>query len=556
MKKAILVAGIILIIGAPGLWFYGRPAYHRHKEARSLEQAKKYMASGDYRNASLSARQTVQLNPRNLEACRIIADLAEKSRSPDVLDWRRRIATLAPTIENKLILASTELRVQGPPYPLAAQTLEELGGSAKDVAAYHVLCAELALKLNKTSEAAAQFEEASRLEPTNELHQLNVAVLRLQSTNAGLALDARATLERLRASTNVGAVALRWLVAESVRRNDFATAVRFSRQLLVGPHAVLDDRLEHLSILRQVKNPEYGTYLSSLQENVTTNATEVYAISAWMAHHGLAEDAMSWLSHFPAALRAEQPVPMAFVDCYLTKKDWSGLEAFLGDQRWGDLEFERSAFLSLAASEQQHDLAAEARWRTAVREAGDRLGPLTVLLSMAGRWGQQKHKGDLLWQVAQRFPREKWALLELKRHYFATGNTLGLNKLYGTLASSDPKDFEARNNLAATSLLLKLNLPKAHELAKEVYAQHPEEAIVTSTYAFSLHLQGRSKEGLAVLERLKPEALENPSIALYYGVLLVALGETNKASRYLDMAQRALLLPEEKALLSQAVKGF
>jgi len=161
----------------------------------------------------------------------------------------------------------------------------------------------------------------------------------------------------------------------------------------------------------------------------------------------------------------------------------------------------------------------------------------------------------LLWQVAQRFPREKWALLELKRLYFATGNTLGLNKLFAALASFDPKDFEARNNLAATSLLLKLNLPKAHELAKEVYIQHPEEAIVISTYAYSLHLQGRSKEGLAALEGLKPEALENPSVALYYGVLLVALGETNKASKYLGIAQRAFLLPEEKALLAEAVKG-
>ena len=555
MKKAILVAGIIVIIGAPGLWFYGRPAYHRHKEARSLEQAKKFMASGDYRNASLSARQTFQLNPRNLDACRIIAELGEKSRSPDVLDWRRRIAALAPTVENKLILASTELRVQGPPYPLAAQTLEELGASAKDVAAYHVLCAELALKLNKTSEAAAQFEEASRLEPTNELHQLNLAVLRLQSTNASLASGARATLERLRASTNVGAVALRWLVAENVRRKDLATALHFSLQLLADPHSVLDDRLEHLSILRQAKNPESDAYLSTLQRNVTTNTAEVYAISAWMVHHGLAEDAISWLSHFPAALRAEQPVPLAFVDCYLIKKDWSDLETFLGDQRWGDLEFERAAFLSLAASEQQHGLAAEARWRTAVREAGDRLGALTVLISMASRWGQEKHEEDLLWQVAQRFPREKWALLELKRLYFATGNTLGLNKLFAALASYDPKDFEARNNLAATSLLLKLNLPKAHELAKEVYIQHPEEAIVISTYAYSLHLQGRSKEGLAALERLKPEVLENPSVALYYGVLLVALGETNKASQYLGIAQRAFLLPEEKALLAEAVKG-
>src|SRR5262249_15736714 len=148
----------------------------------------------------------------NLEACRIMADLAEMSQSPHLLDWRRRITALEPTTENKIRVASTALRIQGPPYPLTAQILEELGDSAKDVAAYHAVAAELALKLNKVNDAADQFEQAIRLEPTNELHQLNLAVLRLPSTNASLASAAWATLEGLRSSTNVGALALRWLV--------------------------------------------------------------------------------------------------------------------------------------------------------------------------------------------------------------------------------------------------------------------------------------------------------------------------------------------------------
>ena len=108
--------------------------------------------------------------------------------------------------------------------------------------------------------------------------------------------------------------------------------------------------------------------------------------------------------------------------------------------------------------------------------------------------------------------------------------------------------------LAATSLLLKLNLSKAHALAKEVFTQHPKEAIVASTYAYSLHLQGRTKEGLGVLEKLSPGALETPSVALYYGLLLSASGETNKAAKYLDIAQKADLLPEEKALAAEAAK--
>ena len=254
MKK-VIIAGVLVLFGFLGLWFYARPAYQRHRETRALEQAKSYLAKGDYRNASLSARQALQVNPRNLEACRIMADLAERSRSPYVLDWRRRIVELAPTIQNKLMLASTALRCQAPPYPLAAQTLDELKDSAGNVAAYHAVSAELALRLKQTAEAIAQFEQASRLEPTNELHQLNLAVLQLQSTNAGAPAAARATLERLRASTNVGAVALRWLVAESLGRDDLSTPERFSRQLLADPHSLPDDRLQHLTILQAIAEP-------------------------------------------------------------------------------------------------------------------------------------------------------------------------------------------------------------------------------------------------------------------------------------------------------------
>ncbi len=553
MKKVIL-AGVAVMLGLLGLWFYGRPAYRRHQETRAVERAQSQLAKGDYRNASLSARQALRANPNNLEACRIVASLAERARSPYVLDWRRRIVDLAPTVENKLMLASSALRAQGPPYPLAAQTLEELRNSAQNVAAYHAVSAELALRLKKTTEALAQFEEASRLEPTNELHRLNLAVLQLQSTNAVAATAARATLERLRTSTNVGPVALRWLVAESLGRNDLPAAERFSRQLLADPRSLPDDRLQHLTILQQSKNPEFGPYLAALQKNALTNAVEIYGISAWLISNGRAGDALGWLTNCPVKVRGEQPVPLALVDCYLATKDWEGLETSLQGQKWGDLEFLRLAFLSRTAAEQNQRLAADARWRTALREAGDRLGPLTSMLGMATTWGRQQAKEDLLWQIAQRFPKERWALRELERMYLGAGNTRGLNKVYSMMASYAPQNFVAQNNLAATSLLLNLNLAKAHESAKELFSQRPQEAVVASTYAYSLHLQGRTREGLAVLAKLKGDALESPSVALYYGLLLSETGETNKAGKYLDLAQKSNLLPEEKVLLTQALQ--
>jgi predicted Zn-dependent protease len=512
------------------------------------------MSRGDYRNASLSARQALQRNPRNVEACRVTAELAELSRSPSALDWRRRVAEAEPTVENKLMLASTAMRAQGPPYPLATQTLEELAEAGKGVAAYHAACAELALKLKNPGEAATRFEQAGRLEPTNELYQFSFAVLRLQSTNAAVASDARATLERLQASPHFGPVALRWLVAESVARNDLATAERFSKQLVAGAHSAPADRLQHLTLPREAKSPGFTNYLQSVQRTALTNAPEVYGLSAWMLSHGLADDALGWLTNCPAKLRSEQPVPLAIVDCYLVREDWGALETFLLEQKWADRECLRWAYLSRAASEQNQKLAAELRWRSAIREANDRLGPLMALLGLATTWGPTQAKEDLLWRIAQRFPGERWALRELERTYMAAGNTYGLNKVYSTMASYDSRNFPAQNNLAATSLLLKLNLPHAYELAKEVFAQNPGQKDFAATYAYSLHLQGRTKDGLAVFQKLRPEALETPSVALYYGVLLSAAGDTSNASKYLEIAHTSDWLREEKALVAQAIK--
>ena len=542
------------MLGGLGLWFWGRPAYKHYREGRSLKQAKESLAKADYRSANLSARQALRMNALNLEACEIMADLAERSRSPAALDWRRRIVEVAPTIPNKLMLASSALRAQGPPFPLTAQTLGELKNSAANVAAYHAVAAELALRLKKPAEAIVQFEQASRLEPTNELHRLNLAVLQLQSTNTSTAAASRATLESLRTSTNVGVVALRWLVAESLDRNDLAAAERFSRQLLLDAHCAPDDRLQRLTILQRLSNPELKPYLATVQKTALTNAAEVYGVSTWMIGHGLAGDALAWLVNCPAKVRAEQPVPLALVDCYLAGKDWQGLETYLQGQKWGDLDFLRSAFLSRSAGELNHKMAADTRWRTAMRDAGDRLGPLTALMTMATTWGRDQAREDLLWQIAQRFPKEQWTLRELERLYLAAGNTRGLNKVYTTLTSYAGDNFVVQNNLAATSLLLKLNLPKAHILAKEVFAQHPKEAVVASTYAFSLHLQGRTKEALVVLQALSPEALETPGVAIYYGVVLAASGDPNQAGKYLGIARKSDLLPEEKALVAEALK--
>src|SRR5215472_15085769 len=98
MKKTLVFVGILLLTAVVAFWFFGRLPYRRYKEAGAIARAEKFLAAGDYPNANLSARQALAANARNLKASELMAQLAEIARAPQVLDWRRLVVELAPTL--------------------------------------------------------------------------------------------------------------------------------------------------------------------------------------------------------------------------------------------------------------------------------------------------------------------------------------------------------------------------------------------------------------------------------------------------------------------------
>ena len=194
----------------------------------------------------------------------------------------------------------------------------------------------------------------------------------------------------------------------------------------------------------------------------------------------------------------------------------------------------------------------QANWQNAVRAAGDHLKALSLLTRLATAWGLDKEREDLLWTIVQRYPGERWALKALNQFYTTNGDTRGLQKVFTTLVGYDDTDPVAQNNLASVLLLLNAQPGRAYELAHTAYLGHTNVAAFATTYAYSLHVQGHTAEGLKILKALPAAQLETPSIAIYYGVLLAAAGETNQARKYLDLAAAAPLLPEEKELIRAA----
>jgi hypothetical protein len=550
-----VVAGLAILAALAGTCRLGLRHYRRYQEQRWTKEAQVFLAHSDYRDAALSARKVLTLNPNNLQACHIMETLADMAHSPVALDWQRHIVQIEPSIENQLMLAGVGLQYQSPPFPLTTQILQDLAHTATNNVAYHVVAAQLALSLNQLAEAKTHLGIATRLDPTNHLFALNLATVRLASTNETEAAQGRAELEKFLTDPNLKLSALRSLVADRLAHKDFAAANSFSTQLLANTEANLGDHLQQLGILLQLKSADFNDSLATLQHDAATNALTAAQVAAWMQSNGLVRESLEWLTGLPNPLLDQRPVQMALAQGYLQTSQWTKLLNTVSQSNWLDLEFLRLALVYRAWSQLGSGGLADTSWNAALGAAAGHPAALTQLLQLAGGWRLPQKQEAVLFQMVQDFPNDRAARLELERMYFNSGNTLGLHALYAVLDAKFPNDPSFENNLAATALLLNQNVEQARQRAANLHAKHPADPIVASTYAFALHLQGRDKQGLAVLQQFPPAELAQPSVALYYGVLLEAAGQTNQAAPWLKIARtNSLLLPEEKELLS-AVQG-
>lgn len=549
MKKLVII-GVCLLLAGAGFYF-GRPAYRDWKLRRFLAQASDYFNKGDYSNAALSARQALNLNPGAAAAARIMARVTEKVRSPIALTWRQRVVDLEPAVaSNRLDLARCALLLGN--FTSAGLALRSIPAPEQNSAEFHKLAAVVAVTENNLPQADWHFAEAAKLNPADKSLQINQAILHLQARNPQIVDSAMKTLAGLSDDPAFRKDALRHLAMASVRNKNFAEAETFSKELQTGEGSTFEDRILHLSVLRSALRPEFAAYLERLKTEAAQTPEKIPTLSGWLAAHELLPDAIAWLTNLDAKTQTNLPVRMAIADAYSDNHDWVKLETLLHEQNWGDVDFIRFAHLTRAAREQKQDIATQANWQAAVRAANGQIKPLTLLSRLAAGWRMEAEREDLLWNIARRFPAERWALQSLSDRYLAEGNTRGLQKVYATIVDANPDDLAAQNNLAAVSLLLNSQISKSADMARAVHTKFPRNLAFASTYAFALYRQNRTAEGLKVLEALPPQQLEIPSIACYYGVLLAAAGEPAKAKKYLDLAAAADLLPEEKELLKSA----
>jgi predicted Zn-dependent protease len=559
LRKLLIITCVLAILGGGGFGAYR--GYKAARQTRLLRQARTFLAQPDERKALLSLQRALNYNPRDAEACRLMAQLSEAARSPSSLLWRAKVVEIKPhSLSDRLALVQTALVLRD--YASATNALAGVDAAGKVTAAYHNIAGSLASTLNRLDEAEAHFVEASRLEPQNLVPQLNLAIVRLHGTNTTALAEARATLKVLSSnSTNstLRCQALRELASDALEHKQAAAALELTKELLQQTNSIFADRLLRLDVLKETHSPDFKTSLVDFQNEAVGTPGKIYELIMWQMAKTSPKEALAWLKTLPMNTQTGQPAALLEAECYALMADWSGLQAWLQPtnqpQYWGELEFVRHAFLTRALRELQLSGAAKAEWEQALKAASAQKGSQVMLLRLAAQWKWQTEAEELLWAIVTRYPTENWAVQSLTQALYAGGRTRSLMMLFSQQSKTTPSDLGVKNNLALVALLLDAQEIKPHELAREAYQKFPTNAAFASTYAFSLYMQKNPVEALKILERLSPQDLSNPSIAGYYGIILKANSNDAKAQPYLNWASKGPMLPEERKLFERAKSG-
>jgi tetratricopeptide (TPR) repeat protein len=553
MRKLFIAFLCLAVLFAVGFGSYR--GYKIWKQKHLIGEAREFIAKGDGPNAMLCLRGALRSNPRNVEACRLMADFAQLARSPQAVFWRSRLVELEPhSLSNRVALASIALAVGDA--TLAQSALDGVDDADKKTTLYHKAAGTLDIAHRRFPEAEAHFAEAARLEPANPVSQLNLALLRVQMNESQTAAQGRAALQGLCTNPVVRCEALRQLTLDSLRHTNLNGALAWSQKLLQDTNSVFGDRMRHLGLLRTATNAQQTAFLAGLQAEATNNPAKTYEVAKWMlVATGQPRAALAWMKALPPATRTNLPVPMIEADCYMAAKDWTTLQTNLVAQNWADLDCLRRACLALAYRELGLAASGKTEWLAAMKAAESRRELLVQLLAATRAWNWTQEQEDVLWAIANRFPKDQQAVQTLANRLYSTGKTRPLLTLFSLQLHNSPTNLASMNNLALTAILLEAWEKKPHELARTVYQQGSTNSAFVSTYAYSLLVQQKAGEALKIIEQLSPQQLEDPAIAGYYGLILKANGQRDKAKKYFDLSSKAKLLPEEQKLFDRARAG-
>ncbi len=276
---------VALVLGADFAWPRLKARYQRWNAGQWVRQAEEWLGGKDFQRAVLTARAVLAVDPQNVSATRIIAKALEASGAPEAAQWRNRLDSLDPgNVENLLARAADTIKAGD--IAATERVLGMLPPGALETAACHEIQAQLSTANRDTAAAEQHWAEAVRLDP-NRMLPAALATFRMRLRDAAFRDDALAVLTELSEQSPRNLQAIRLLLDDALRLEEWKRAERLSKILAEAPAATFGDKLMKLASLRRIGTQEAPGYLRSCamaRSPSRTNSTR----STWMNENKLA----------------------------------------------------------------------------------------------------------------------------------------------------------------------------------------------------------------------------------------------------------------------------
>lgn len=552
-KIVLWLAGTVVAVVA--LAIFGYHSVRNWQQRRLSAEANALVDKGEYKRANLEARRILQINPESADGTRILARIAERAGSRSALDLRRRVVALGGTRPDDFYaLARAAIRFGN--LDTARSALDRVPAGAKNTALYHAAAADLALARRDGRGVDRELSEAVRLDPGNKDYLFRLGTLELGASDAALREKGHATLVALQKNPALHREATRQLINDALQRKDFPAALTLGKQLDDFPDRKFADRVMLLTVFFEAKDPNFQDLLSELEGVATKSADQTGALLIWLNTHHMPGEAIAWSKKFPAEILEQKAVPIALADAYISVREWVGLQRIVKNGNWGEIDFLRIALEARALREQGKMPEFTVRWNEAVKKVTPNAEALMMLSETAAKWGWQDEAVDLLWLASKDSVKGEAALQTLYDYFVKMGDTQNLYRVLLHLEELLPENRDILNNVAQVSLLLNLNADHGQKLAQDLYKKEPKNAAYVSTYAFALYTQNEPRKAVQLFQGLTDAQLRQPAIAVYYGIILAAAGDRDRAAEFLRLGEKARLLPEERALVEKARRSL
>jgi Tfp pilus assembly protein PilF len=526
------------------------------RESRLLRQAETNLKLGNFNGANDAARQALQINRDSLAAYQILAEATEKQNRAETVVWRAQIARLQPRdIDSQLNLASAALRFGQ--LDAARKALESVPKENRESAPYHVVAGWLARAQGDEAGQERHFAAALEKEPRNETYQYNLAAVRIKSADSQKNAQAREALEQLAQSAPFRAGSLRALLNDAIRHNDLKAADRFAQELQLSPQVTFADDLLCLDFYKKLDQKKLATLLEKVKPLAVRQPEDLAALMAWMNSNGMSAEVLRWMDKLPPEKTANPPPAIEVADAFAAQKNWSRLRRWTKSADWSDSEYLRLAYQAYARQQSRQegaDAESVSLWHDAERACEENPDHEIRLARLASKWNLPS-QAEQLWLRVAHNPLSRREALDALFEIYRTSNDLP--NLYLTtmrLHETSPEEPLIAAEYARLSIILDRNQSEGQRVAKEAFDQAPTEPPCVVAQALSLKSQGRTPEGIAILQKLPAEKLHDARVALYLAVLLLNDGKADAAHEFIDAANSGSVFPEEKKLLQEALQ--